>query len=281
MGDLLLARAFVERHSVEAAALLETLEPEEAAALVREVEPGRAVVVLGMMAPAPAAACLAVMTPETAADLVAGIPADEVAVLLRRMPPAQADALLDALPGREAAVLRAGLGFPMHSAGACMDPRVPTLTPDTTVALAVARLRVAPSVDDEIYVVDRDQGLAGVVPARVLLVSPCEATVEDVMQHVAGRLPPQASVEVVHTHPAWARTRTLPVVADDGRFLGVVSYDVVTRLVRQTDAGRLAEASVDTFTSFSELCYVGSTRVLASLVAILTERATVPAEERP
>ena len=98
-----------------------------------------------------------------------------------------------------------------------LDARPPTLTTDLTVAQAIDRLRAAASVDDEVYVITREQDLAGVVPTRVLVVSAPAAHVDVVMQQAAHRVSPGMDVKVVHMHPGWAHTRTLPVVAEGAR----------------------------------------------------------------
>jgi Mg/Co/Ni transporter MgtE len=224
------------------------------------------------MTPSSGAACLSALTPDTAGALVGRMPPDTVAIFLRRMSPAQVDGLLAALPRPQAAALRAGLAFPARSVGALMDPRASTLTPELTAQQAIKRLQGLAQVDDEVYVVGRDQRLVGVLPMRVLVVSEATARVDTIMQHATSYFSPGAVVDVVHVHPAWTHSRSLPVVAEDRRFLGVIGYDVVVRAVRDGEGSRLVEASVGTLASFSELCYVGSTRMLASMVSILTER---------
>lgn len=273
MSDLFLAEAFLRRHPAHAARTLETIDPGRVAELLGSVPAAAAAAVLGVMSPASAADCLAEISPDAGAAAVAAMPPDLLAVLLRRMSPGRAEVLLGALPERSASVVRAGLAFPAWSVGAVMNPRAPTLIPDLEVAEAITRLRAAAAeVADVAYVVDRDQRLVGAVSARALLLSPAGLRVAELMRPPAARLPPQAAVGTLRAHPAWAHARTLPVVASDGRLLGAVGRDDLTRALPDPVAGRLGEASVGTLASFSELCFAGSTELVASLVSMLQQQ---------
>lgn len=278
--DDLLAATFVERYPGEAATVLET-DAESAAPLLAAAPTAHAVAVLRRMVPGGAAACLSGMDSGAASTVVAQMPVDDVAALLRRMPSERAQQLLGGLPSSHAAVLRAGLAFPARSVGSLMDPRIPTLAPEFTAADAITRLRVAGELDDEVYVVDREQRLAGRLPMRALVVAAAEAQVSDLMQPAGARLPPRRGVDVAYVHPGWAEARTMPVVSDDGRLLGVVAFEVITRVVQETGAARLTEASVGTLASFAELCYVGSTNITAALASMVTEQIDQLAAEAP
>lgn len=270
--DELLAAVFVERHPEEAAAILET-DAEHAAPLLGTAPTEHAVAVLRRMTPVGAAACISAMVPSAAGAVVTQMQADDVAALLRRMPSDRVDQLLGMVPASHAAALRAGLAFPARSVGSLMDPRIPVLNPELTAAHAIAQLRdLGRDLDDEVYVVDREQRLAGRLPMRVLVVAAAEASVSALMQPAVARLPPQRGVDVAYAHPGWSRARTMPVVTDDGRLLGVVAFDVIARLVHEVGVTRLAEASVGTLASFGELCYVGSTHTVAALVSLVTEQ---------
>jgi len=275
VSDALLCRALLERHPTDAAALLEAFDSASIAALLGEAPPGVAAVVLGRMTPAMAATCLESMPTPVASAIVALMPTGAACLLLRRMPAPGAENLLAELSPRVQAAFRSVLEFPPASAGGVMDPRVMTLAVDLSVAESLDRLRGVPSgADDELYVIDREQRLLGVLPVRVLVVAMSDAVVGSLMSPAEYRVSPRASLDVVRGNPGWAQARTLPVVGEDRRLLGVIHF----KEVHQPAEPALTDALVGTLASFSELAYEGSTLVLTSLLAVMNDRATRPEE---
>ena len=275
-SDALLSQALLERHPTEAAALLDTFDGESAAAMLDDTPSGVAAEVLREMTPALAATCLSSMDPRAAGAIVALMPVDAVTMLLRRMSGVDVESLLEGLPAQQATQLRSVLEFPPRSAGAVMDPRVTTLTPNLSVAESLDRLRIFPTgADDELYVVDRDQRLLGVVPARVLVSTMPDATVRDIMRPARYQVSPRAGLDTVQTHPGWAEARTLPVVSEDKRLLGVIAFSMTHR----RDGPALTEVLVGTVASLGELACIGSTLLLTSLIEVLSDRAVRPEEQ--
>ncbi len=273
VSDALLCRALLERHPTDAARLLEAFDGTAAAALLGEAPPDVAAGVLGGMAPAMAATCVSAMTTPVAGAIVALMPTGAACVLLRQMPVAGADSLLAALPSQVAARFRSVLEFPPASAGGVMDPRVMRLTADLSVAESIDRLRsIQSGEDDELYVVDRDQRLQGVVSARLLIGAMPDATLRDLMSSAEYRVSPRATLDVVRANLGWAEARTLPVVSEDGRLLGVIGFGTA----HQPGGPVLADVLVGTLANFSELAYEGSMLVLSSALVAMSERATRP-----
>jgi magnesium transporter len=271
VSDTLLCRALIERHPSAAAELLEAFDGREVAAVLEEVPPGVAAVVLGRMTPGLSAACLSSMAAPEASAIVASMPTVAACTLLRRMPAAGVEILLIQMAPREASVFRSVLTFPAASAGAVMDPRVVTLAADLSVKESLDRLRSMPAdADDELYVVDRDQRLLGVVPARVLVGAMPDARVGSLMSPAEYRVSPRASLDVVRANPGWTEARTLPVVGEDGRLFGAIAFGVGHRPA----APALADGAVSALASFSELAYQGSTLLLASLLVAMSDGTT-------
>jgi len=104
--------------------------------------------------------------------------------------------------------------------------------------------------DDELYVVDRNQRLVGMVPARVLVRAMPDARVEDIMRPAMNQVSPRASLNAVRAHPGWADARTLPVVADDKRLLGVIGFGTA----RQHEGAPLTDTLVGTSPVLATRC---------------------------
>jgi Mg/Co/Ni transporter MgtE len=165
--ELALALAFVERHPQRAAALLEPLAPGDVATALGRAEPAEAAAVVSHLAPLAAAACVAASSPDRATALLEALPVDLSAAILRRAPPMVVDRLLGDLSRARAGAIRRLLAFAEGTAGALADPLAPALAADVTVSDALAWLRAHPDhPSDVLFVVYRDQRLAGLVPLQ-------------------------------------------------------------------------------------------------------------------
>jgi magnesium transporter len=78
------------------------------------------------------------------------------------------------------------------------------------------------------YVVDEDQKLVGVVPARRLLTAAPEKSVSDIMQHDVVAIPEWATVLVASEYFASRRLLAFPVVNDRHELQGVVDVGLFT-----------------------------------------------------
>lgn len=255
-----LARRFLEDHPGEAAAVLEARSAGEGAACLDDAPEAVAAGVLARMAPAAAGACLEQLTPDRAAAVVERLPFGVVSAMLRRMGRGRAEALLDAMPRGAAASLRVLLHRPENTAGALMDPRVLALPADLDVADAITQVRAAAGrVIYYLYVVDRDQKLAGVLNMRELLLAPGQAPLGDVMQRPVARLSVDDTRRAVLDHPAWRVHSALPVVDEEGRFLGAIRHETVRGLERESTRTVHAAPTLETAVELGELFWVALT----------------------
>jgi Mg/Co/Ni transporter MgtE len=93
------------------------------------------------------------------------------------------------------------------------------------------------------YVVDLTGRLVGVVPTRKLLLSAPEVTVEDIMIRRLVKLPATATVRDACELFTLYRFLALPVVASNGRLLGVIDIELYTDELDQLgDAEKLVTA---------------------------------------
>ena len=120
------------------------------------------------------------------------------------------------------------------------QPPLLVLQPDMTIADALDRIRRlgdASSIN-YLYVVDDEQQLVGVVPARRLLTAQPEHRVRDVMLDHVVAIPDWATVLIASEYFATRRLLAFPVVNGKGQLLGVVDVglftDEVIDLAKQT-----------------------------------------------
>ena len=160
--------------------------------------------------------------------LIEAMNSDDRADLLSRLEPKKVDALLPLVKKAERADIRRLLSYPDDSAGSVMSTEYASLSPDLSVAEAIARLRLlAPSRETiyYVYVVDEDRRLLGFISLRDLILDDPDARLGDVMNRGV------ISVRVTDDREEVARDLTrydfiaLPVVDEQNRLVGIVTYD--------------------------------------------------------
>ena len=117
--------------------------------------------------------------------------ADEIAELAPDLPQEVMDDVFQSLPIEEREQLRAAMSFDDDMVGALMDFEDITVRPDVTLEVVLRYLRrfdELPSQTDQVFVVDRDERLLGVLPINTLIVTDPETTVEAIMQPPAVKL---------------------------------------------------------------------------------------------
>lgn len=226
-----LAIEFAKAHPDRAAAVLESMGGEDAAAFLGSVPAPMAAAVLHRVTAHPAGASLARLPAEDAARIVSELPVEVASGYLRRTPADVRAAILAAVPARFARSLQVLLRFREGTAGALMDPHVLALPEDLSVREALDRVRKsAAHARYNIYVVDRDDRLVGVLNLRELLSGRPRARLSTLMKRDVIRLGADADRRAILHHPGWREVHSLPVVDADGRYLGAVRYRTLRRL---------------------------------------------------
>jgi magnesium transporter len=262
----MLAEAFVQTHPAEAALVLERLAAADAAAALGRASPAAAAGVIRRMGPGSAAETLARLETDRARDIVAALPLGAAARLLRSTTPTVRNALLDVLPPATAATLGARLAYPEDAAASLADPHALALPEDLTAGEALARVRRAPQhALYYLYVVDRDQRLVGVLTLRELMLAPVKAPLASVMQRQVVRIPALARRAAIVEHRAGRTFHALPVVDDDGVFLGALRAETLLMLESHTDGTKESRDPLSVVLMLGELWWVGLTGLLVDL----------------
>jgi len=234
---------FTRRHPEEAARAIERLPAAAAARQLQQVRPVHA------------AAVLERLTPEAAAKALARMADDRVARVLAIMDPGRAVTLLEWLDAQTrerylaladpsvAAELRELAGYPVDSAGRLMDPRATMLPAEATAREALARMRAdRRRSDGEFFVVDEAGQLAGAVALQDVAVAPLAEPVGRLARPVSSVLAMATRAEVMDRLAGGGFT-SLPVVAVDGRLVGVIRPETLVS-VAQEEAGGDMQAMV-------------------------------------
>jgi magnesium transporter len=261
-----LASDLLDAHPIDAARALEKLPAREVAALVAKLEEKPCAGMLQCMLPSSAAAVLSELDRGKAAGILDHLPVEVAALCLRRTDPPARDELLSALPERRARGLRATLKYREGTAASLMDPEVLALPDDLTVREAVARVREASRhARYNLYVVDRDHMLVGVMNLRELLTAPRGARLAALMRTEVHKLSAQAQRRVVVTHPGWREVHSLPVVDERGLYLGAVRYRTLKLLEDEMHATVAEEGA--TARALGGLLRAGASAMLEAMAA--------------
>jgi magnesium transporter len=170
--------------------------------------------------------------PDYAADLVEELPADDAADIVAELPPAEREAVLAEVTDR--AEVERLLQYRKDTAGGLMTTEVVTVRDDASLGQALDEIRRQSQEDEalhQVYVVDADGTLRGILPLVRLVVSAPSRRVADVMEVPAATVTPLEDQEQVARLMARYNLAAVPVVGPHGRLLGRVTFDDVIDVV--------------------------------------------------
>jgi Mg/Co/Ni transporter MgtE len=170
---------------------------------------------------------------ERAADVLEEMSPDDAADLIAELSPETAATLLDAMDPDEAEDVRRLMSYADMTAGAMMTPEPVILSPDATVADALAHIRnpdLTPALASLVYIcrqpLETPTGrLLGAAHIQRLLREPPSTLVAAALDDEMNALRPDASIEQVAAHLATYNLVAAPVVDEEGRLLGAVAVD--------------------------------------------------------
>lgn len=189
-----------------AADALEIMLPERRVQIFEELDADMAVRILGLMA------------------------VDAAADLLGHLSPGLARRYLEALPASRSRLLVELLRYPENTAGGIMTNEVvivPRALPVGEARRAVRDLIRTPDFVYYLYVVEDEETrrLCGVVTLRTLLVADEMERLEDVMRTELVTIDPLQQATIAAQRVVDTSLAALPVVASDGRLLGLITAD--------------------------------------------------------
>jgi CBS domain-containing protein/sporulation protein YlmC with PRC-barrel domain len=192
--------------------------PELEADVFEELDPEKASQLFDDMEDVDVAAVLGRMRADDAADAVFD---------LRQ---ARRRKVLDLLPAGQRTKVITLMGFNRDSAGGLMNIDVATCGPDATATDALGVVAGARTLQPEVLlkmqVVNSDNQLLGVVSViRLLQAEPVSTVITHLMDTDPVRVAPEADLTDVALLMSDFNLATVPVVDDEDRLLGVVTYD--------------------------------------------------------
>jgi magnesium transporter len=228
---------FVRRaHDFEPADLadvLAALDEDERIAVVQALPPELSSQALAELPEdAHAEQTLAALSPERAAEIVEELEDDDAAGILRELEPETQEAILQEVEDR--AEVERLLKYEEETAGGRMTTHLVTVRDSATTAEALEAIRrQSEEVEDfyQVFVVDDDRRLVGILPFKSLVVSRPDRRIREFMEPADISVKPDLDQEEVARVMARYNLPSVAVVDDTGRLLGRVTFDDVIDVV--------------------------------------------------
>ena len=233
-GELAL---FIRRaHDLEPADLAEvltTLDEKERVTVVQALPPELSSQALAEMPEeAHASETLAALDPGQAAEIVEELDDDDAADILGELDEARQEQILSEVEHRSE--VDRLLRYDEETAGGLMTTHMVTVSDTATAAQALEEIRrQAEEVEDfyQVFVVDAEHRLVGTLPFKDLVISRPERPVRAFMTDADIFVTPDLDQEEVARLMARYNMPSVPVVNEQGRLLGRVTFDDVIDVV--------------------------------------------------
>ncbi|SBV95313.1 Magnesium transporter [uncultured delta proteobacterium] len=225
-------------HPADIAHLLETLPLQTQVEVLLAIDPDVAAEALTELDEHDRVGILESMTPEIGGEFLASMSPDDAADVLDELEEEHRDELLSSLNTKDAAEIRTLMAYDPETAGGVMNTEVFALEQRLTVDQAIAKMR-AGIEDTEVpyyaYIVDDDHKLVGVLSLRDLMLARPGTFLADRM---AGKNVISVTADTDEEEVARVMSHynfmALPVVDDNGIFLGAVTHDDVMDILQET-----------------------------------------------
>jgi magnesium transporter len=173
---------------------------------------------------------------------------DEIAELAPGLPEEVIQDVFQSLPVEEREQLREAMSYPEDAVGALMDFDVVSVREDVTLEVVTRYLRrfeELPDHTDQLFVVDREQRLKGVLPIARLVVTDLEMPVAEVMlQDFVTLYPDDKAQDAAQAFERYDLV-SAAVIDQGGKLVGRVTVDAVVDFIRaKSESEALAMAGL-------------------------------------
>jgi magnesium transporter len=220
----------------EIADLIQALEPDEQSKVINRLDMKTASEVILEIEPDIRQELLKTLDLSEIAEMVKEMDSDDATDLIGELPDETARLVLEKLPPREGEEVETLLKYAEDSAGGIMQTELVEVQQDSTVAEAINWIRlIAEDVEDfhEIFVVDENEKLLGVVTPKKLLLSNPRAKVKNIMESVEITATPSMDQEAVGNLFEKYDILSLPVVGENGELVGRITADDIIDVITE------------------------------------------------
>lgn len=236
-------------HPADAAEVLDAIEEDDLRSrLFAHLDTARAAAVLSLLGDQSRETLLDSLPETRLRGFLTALESDDAADILAELPREKVERLLQAIPPRLSADVRDLLRYDEESAGGIMQREFVALPPDATVddGIDAVRRRAADVPDiHNIFVVDEEHRLIGVLPIRQLILANPRTALRNLMQTPVTAHTGMDQEEVANLFSKYDLL-SLPVVDATGKLVGRITVDDVVDVIEEEaseDIYRLAGLS--------------------------------------
>ncbi|MGH8579571.1 MAG: magnesium transporter [Gammaproteobacteria bacterium] len=243
-----LHRKIEEMHPADIAYILEALPPDERLLVWDQVKAEHEGEILLEVSDAVRETLIEAMEPKELVAAAEQLDTDEIADLAPDLPREVMQDVFRSLSVEEREQLREAMSYPEDSVGALMDFDMVTVREDVTLEVVlryVRRFDDLPDQTDQLFVVNRNEHLRGVLPLNKLLVSDPEAEVASIM--ATDMLALHFDDKADAASQAFERYDLVsaPVVDAQNRLVGRVTVNAVVDFIRdEAESELLSQAGL-------------------------------------
>jgi magnesium transporter len=176
------------------------------------------------------------LAPETVAEGVRDLDSDDAVYILEDLPKEDQEEILDQLPVLERAALAKRLDYPEESAGRRMQTEFIAVAPSWTVGQTIDYMRETEDLPErffEIYVVDGQGKYLGAVPLDRIARTKRPVAMSGLMEEERHVVRATEDQEEVARRFERYNLVAAPVVDDEGRMVGVMTFDDIVDVIEQ------------------------------------------------
>ncbi|HET9718236.1 MAG TPA: magnesium transporter [Pseudolabrys sp.] len=236
-ADSLKLRLLVgDLHEADLGEVLESLDPQKRPRLVELLGIDFDFTALTEVDDAVREEILEGLPADTVAKGVRALDSDDAVAILEDLPTQERAEILEQIPAPERIPITRGLEYPEESAGRRMQTEFIAVPPDWNVGQAIDYMRETSELPEhfyELYVLDEGGRLLGAVPLDRLLRKKRPVPISELMEDDRPRVratQDQEEVARLFQRYNWV---SAPVVSEDDRLVGVITFDDVADVIAE------------------------------------------------
>lgn len=227
---------FTTMHAADIADLIDFLEEGEKKRLFALLEVETASEVIRELSDLSREQILEDIPQEKLVKIVEGLPSDEATDLISELPEEKAQVTLQQIERTDSERVRELLQYHEESAGGLMEKELVAVRADANVQQTIELIRsLSDEVEDihNVFVVDRENTLVGILPLRRLILAKPETKISEIMDtHVITVNPNLDQEEVAAIFKKYDLV-SIPVVDPQGKLLGRITVDDVVEVMEE------------------------------------------------
>ncbi|MDX2357122.1 magnesium transporter [Dietzia sp. PP-33] len=224
--------------------ILERSGAKDRAVLFRLLSKGTAHVVFEALDPPLQSELISALHADRVNQIFTDLDPDDRAGLIDELPAHVATRLLRELSRDEQALTAAILDYPVGSVGRRMSPEYVSTHPDTTAGETLERVRQRIDQAETIYalpVTDDQRRLVGIIGLRSVMRAAPDTPIRELMNEaITARA--RESAETAARRSADERLIVMPVVDDERRLVGILTFDDALRILEDAETEDTARA---------------------------------------